>query len=169
MDDFKSHFIQKQALGKLGNELEEDTKAIWGVMSAQHMVEHLAEIFRISIEDHPYGLITPEEDLYKYRRFMLSHRPIKRFANYPGLPPRALADLKFHSIAEALQDLSTKIDAFYQFYNQNPDIRIIHPYFGNLNGWEWEVFHYKHMIHHLTQFGLLPEDYVIVRSEDLDA
>ena len=53
MDDFKSHFIQEEAFGKLGNELKEDTKAIWGSMSAQHMVEHLSEIFRTFYRESP--------------------------------------------------------------------------------------------------------------------
>ena len=170
MDELKSNFIRVEALEKLKNDLKVDSQAVWGKMSAQHMVEHLSRIFLMSIEkENPIGLVISEQDLYKYRRFLLSNRPIKRHVNFPGLPPGALDELKQHTLADAVAELKDRIDQFYLFYDENPDERKLHPYFGNLNGWEWEVFHYKHMIHHLTQFGLLPEDYSIVTTQDISA
>ena len=56
---------------------------------------------------------------------------------------------------EAVADLSRSVEAFETYFKVDPDIRTMHPVFGELNFEEWVLLHYKHVTHHLRQFELL--------------
>jgi hydroxymethylglutaryl-CoA reductase len=118
------------------------------------MVEHVSLLFYISRLESPRHIFTPEELIEKAKRFLWNEKPFRQNTVGPGLPEEPMP-LRFSSLDEAKGRLIDSIGAYYQFFEENPDKKTIHPAFGYLNMEEWERFHYKHIIHHFTQFSLI--------------
>lgn len=130
-----------------------DTKPLWGIMSTQHMIEHLLMTVKVSNGKIKVECFNPPEKLPTLKRFLLSERPLpKNFIN-PIIGERLLP-LQFDSLKNAIDNLVLEIKAYYTFFEINPDALITNPTFGDLNKHEWEVFHNKHFTHHLEQFGI---------------
>lgn len=68
MQEEKLAFISKEMFLLLKSSTQ-DTKRKWGKMNLQQMVEHVRDFFNVSIEQIKFGLITPDEDLPKYKAF----------------------------------------------------------------------------------------------------
>ena len=136
-------------------DLSTETKAIWGTMTPQLMVEHLVLAVQSSNGKYPINeFITPPEKLNVMKRFLLSSRPLPRnFTNTiigEGLKPLVYSDLD-----SAKEELLKEINDFHKYFEAIPEAKPINATFGPLNYEEWIVFHNKHFTHHLTQFGLL--------------
>lgn len=135
--------------------LKQDSIAVWGTMSAQHMLEHLLLILELSRGKFVVSIITPPEKIEKIKRIMLlSEAPFKRDFIAPFLP-EGLQPLLFGTIEHAKKALLAEADAYIQYWEHNPYSRFSHPIFGELSANEWHLFHRKHFTHHFTQFGLL--------------
>ncbi len=139
--------------------LRDDTAPIWGSMTSQHMVEHLAMSIQSSTGKIIFDrFITPEDKLNIAKRFMNSSRPLpKLFVNEvisevigEGLLPLANNDL-----SSAIRELKKEVEYFDEYFTRNPEAKPINATFGPLDHKEWITFHNKHFTHHLTQFGLL--------------
>lgn len=59
-----------------------------------------------------------------------------------------------NSLGEAINALKEEVHFFYSLFKLQPKSKISHPVFGMLNFEEWLLFHQKHAVHHLKQFGL---------------
>ncbi len=148
-------FLQKTALDLL-EKLTVEHPAKWGLMSPQHMVEHLGSTFMISngktrLPDPP---LPPEQ---------LARRREKFFANTAGFPQNVqnpilgdgLQPLRFENLEAAKAKFLAAAAAFWAFWAENPDEKLVHPIFGGLDFWEWQEFHRRHVSHHFAQFGLI--------------
>ena len=58
-------------------------------------------------------------------------------------------------MADALTELESEINHFFKVYSENPLLRTINPFFGNLNFEEQVQLLHKHATHHARQFGLI--------------
>lgn len=134
--------------------LKPDTQAVWGKMSAQHMVEHLSGVFWISAGKIKVGCHTPAEKLPVMRKFLESERPMPRNFVSPAVGENLLP-LRFSAFEEAVEDFKKAHEAFLDYFEKQPDAKLTNPAFGDLNFEEWKQFHRKHITHHFTQFGLL--------------
>jgi len=141
--------------------LSNDTKPAWGVMTAQHMVEHLTMAVQSSTGKIVFDrFITPEDKMAIAKRFLHSSRPLpKLFVNEvisevigEGLIPLINKDL-----CSAIVELIKEAEYFDEYFTRNPEAKPINATFGPLNYEEWIAFHNKHFTHHLTQFGLIEE------------
>lgn len=128
----------------------------WGKMNAQQMVEHLTGFFRVSTGDIRMPVVSNEEHLPKLRAFLQSDKPFRENTKAPVLPEEPLP-VRNAGMQEALEELSNAVDAFFALFENDPDLTTTHPVFGVLNGDEWILLHYKHVTHHLRQFGLITE------------
>lgn len=139
------------------DELSDDSIGSWGVMNAQEMVEHLNDIYSISIENVRTQILTPQEHLPKYREFLYSDKAFRENTKAPesliGATPIALRNKNLESARESLNGT---ILNFFDYFNTRPDHKTLHPVFGTLNFEEWVRLHYKHVTHHFRQFNLLP-------------
>ncbi len=73
-------------------------------------------------------------------------------------PPSGLvqqAPLKFTTMQEAEDDLKQQIKLFADKFSSGEIVTSQHPVFGDLNFEEWVLLHYKHILHHARQFGLI--------------
>jgi hypothetical protein len=136
--------------------LEAAQPALWGKMNAQQMVEHLLDFIRVSTHKLQFPLVSPPEHLPKLMEFLYSD---KQFRENTKAPISVLGEeplpLRYPSFEEAVQKLSEELSHFFQRNANEPELRVLHPVFGELNYEEWIRLHYKHVTHHLRQFGLM--------------
>lgn len=157
MDQQKLDFICTGAFDKM-NALKEDSKAGWGVMNAQEMTEHLADFFNVSTQKVKTKLYTPEEHLPKYMEFLMSEKQFKENTKAPAeLLGETPLPLRFSSLDQAKQNLRQSVNDFNAYFREDDVKRTLHPAFGMLKYDEWVRLHYKHVVHHLKQFGLMEE------------
>jgi hypothetical protein len=120
----------------------------WGTMSAPQMVAHLNDAMRMAIGDMP---VAP-------RNLPLRFTPIKQLVIYclpfpkgaptaPELVSRIPADWPTECAT-----LLTLMDRFAQRDRGGPWPD--HPAFGKLTSKAWGVLAYRHVDHHLKQFGV---------------
>jgi len=155
MYEEKLAFI-KNDFFQLLSKISAGTKANWGKMDAQHMVEHVAAFFKVSTEKIKFDLVTPEEHLPKYREFLFSD---KQFRENTKAPATVIGEeplpLRYGSYEEAVQKLHKAVHEFLTYFKNDTAKKTVHPVFGPLNFQEWTLLHYKHIRHHLRQFGVL--------------
>lgn len=157
MEDQKLAFIKTGMFSLLKN-IPADTKGNWGKMNAQQMVEHTADFFDVSANKGKQQLFTPEEHLPKYMEFLLSDKQFRENTKAPlDVVPEEPQPLRTASMEAALKMLQQSVDDFCGYFENNPSQKTIHPVFGPLNFNEWVLLHYKHITHHLRQFGLMPQ------------
>jgi oxepin-CoA hydrolase/3-oxo-5,6-dehydrosuberyl-CoA semialdehyde dehydrogenase len=151
---FKEQFVCAGLLDHLSN-LKADTPAKWGKMNAQQMVEHLATFFDVSSGKLIYDLLTPAEQLPRYREFLHSE---KQFRENTRAPLEVMGEepmpVKYGSFEDAVSALRKSIDNFQEKFREDPTAKTIHPVFGPLDYSDWVQLHHKHCSHHLRQFGL---------------
>ena len=156
MDRVKFDFITIEFLQCL-NGLHGDAKGKWGKMNGQQMVEHVTDFFMVSSGKYKFPLVTPTEQLLKYRDFILSDKEFRENTKAPvNVVPEEPRTIQYASMQEALAALVTEINGFAEYFKNNPDASTTHPVFGELNLDEWVLLHHKHVTHHLRQFGLMP-------------
>jgi len=155
MDQEKLHFIQI-TFPQLLNNLEPGAQAKWGKMNAQQMVEHVADFFGLSVNKIQFDLVTPEEHLPKYMAFLYSDKEFRENTKAPeGVMPEEPAPERYAGLPEAVTALKTEVNDFIVYFSEDPAKKTTHPVFGSLDYNEWVLLHYKHVQHHLKQFGIL--------------
>jgi hypothetical protein len=134
--------------------LSADSPSQFGIMTPQHMVEHLIITFKLS-----QGKISlPEKEpspraLEAKQAILYGNMELPRGVKAPGLGDQ-LMELRFGSLDEAKVGLAKALEDFDLYYASNKDLKHYHPAFGKLNYEEWLAFHQKHFKHHLGQFGI---------------
>lgn len=145
--------LQTDLLNKLFAVTQKDVP-LFGKMSVQHMIEHLILALHTSNGKLAVECFTPAEKLPTLKRILLSERPLpKGFVN--PLIGEGLLELKYSTLDEAKEMLKIEIKDYELYFEMNPETLFVHPVFGSLNKEEWDIFHRKHFIHHMQQFGLM--------------
>ena len=141
------------------DQIQDDTKPLWGKMSAQQIIEHLTDGVLTSsgkkIVECPYS----GEKLERSRFFLMSDEPMPK--NFKAHFVDDNAGLRNESFELAVDEF---VEAWVDFEDHcldNPEIQHIHPVFGQLNLEEWRWMHRKHITHHFTQFGVVITDFSI--------
>lgn len=128
----------------------------WGKMNFQQMVEHVTAFFKVSTQKIKFDLVSPPEHMPKLKDFLMSD---KQFRENTKAPLNIIGEepfpVHYSSVEEAIKKLEKEVDHFFHFYQNDPSATAVHPVFGELNFDEWVRLHYKHVTHHLRQFGLL--------------
>lgn len=127
-----------------------DSKPLWGKMDAAGMLFHLQVPIRVSI-----GELSPKQSLIG-RLFgkmalkeALSDKPFRK-----GVPtsnefkPNSSFDLETEK-EKLIILVSSLVNMGPSALGKNP-----HPFFGVLTPEEWNILTWKHLDHHLTQFGV---------------
>lgn len=150
----KKEFLTKDVI-ELLKKLKPETNPAFGLMTAQHMVEHLSWTLkgctkRVGEVENP-----PTKGQLGFQRFIekgaiLEHRPSdKTKADLPAL--------KFENLDQAVEQVGVAIEKFYAHFEANPDFKCYNNFFGELNFDQLELFNHNHYRFHLWQFGLLEE------------
>ncbi len=146
-------FLKGDALSLL-QDLKEDAVAKFGILTPQHMVEHLIWVTKTTIgrKGEPEGAPT-KSHLY-FQKF-INDGAIFQYRPKEGASSADLKPLKYGSLQEAIAQVAPAIDRLYQYYEENPGAMAYNPIMGELTQAQLELFHAQHYRWHLYQFGLI--------------
>ena len=151
----KEQFIKETFLALL-QQANSGTASKWGKMDFQQMLEHVADFFQVSTQKQHYPFVSPPEHMPKLKEFLMSDKPFRENTKAPtSIIGEEPLPYRYASVDEAMQEVIAEVNYFFQLYADEPEITAVHPVFGELNYEEWVRLHYKHVTHHLRQFGLL--------------
>jgi len=116
--------INKSYLQEKFAQLPEDTKPKWGIMTAQHLVEHMEFFIQMALGNVPTEITTPEKYLEKMQDSLWNYQSMPKEFDHPILKKGEVEDLRFGSLAEAKEAyfkaydflIIKKSSSFIQFY-----------------------------------------------------
>jgi hypothetical protein len=149
LDDLFDPSARQAILARL-DRLEPTSARQWGKMDAAQMLAHCATAMEVATSDRPRKqaligrLLGP-----LVRRRMLGTQPFPR--NSPTDPTFVVSDSR--DFARERTRLQAVIETFAA---RGPEraAEAVHTFLGRLSGPEWGCMMYKHLDHHLRQFGL---------------
>lgn len=156
MQDINKREYLINEVPKLLATLKSGTKANFGLMTPQHMVEHLTWTIKSGAKKHKGERENPpNKKQLGFQKFLrngsiLQHRPSEKTKE--DLPP-----LKYGSLEEALSHIPEAIQRFYDFWDSDPGYLPYSSFMGEVSFEEVELFHFMHFRYHLWQFGLLEQ------------
>jgi Protein of unknown function (DUF1569) len=129
--------------------LQPDARRQWGTMTVNQMMEHAARTLEIAAGKKPshQAFLGKLIGWIFWRRFV-GPTPFQK--NGPSLP--ALVVQGEPEFSPTKDRLKTLLAEFHAVGEHGCDGNI-HGFFGRMTGTEWGVTQYKHMDHHLRQFG----------------
>lgn len=139
------------------SKLTEASKPSWGILTPQHMVEHLTMSVKASIGQVSLTAVTEEKHQEKFQEWLYSHKRMPKHYSNPAMKEGALMPLTYGSLNEAIEALAETYEAYIIHGKENPEDMNTHPVYGSINNYEWKLLHTKHFHHHFEQFGVLNE------------
>lgn len=138
-------------------QLKENTLPQFGLMTPQHMVEHLAMSVSFSNGRCPQPLYVSNERAQTSKRFILGDGdyPIGFKAPMLGDTPSPLVTADLNA---AICYLEEELNYFDSYFEENPDLVSMNPVLGELAYSEWIILHNKHFSHHFKQFNILTNE-----------
>lgn len=136
----------KSLLGRLEG-LHADTKARWGTLDAPRMLCHVADSLRVALGEIP----TAPRHSWIARtlgKFVVVHTGFEAPPGKVQTAPEMLTSrpASWQADVDACRRLATRVGS--------GAARAVHPAFGPLTPAEWGKLCWKHMTHHLRQFGV---------------
>lgn len=130
--------------------LSPDATAQWGKMNVSQMLAHCKEAFKVPLTEKKIpraflGLLMG----WMIKSKLYNDEPWKK--NLPTAPNFIIKDERnFETEKNALQELVNK------FHSAGPTgiSKYPHPFFGKFTPEQWGMSMYKHLDHHLRQFGV---------------
>ncbi|WP_055444545.1 phenylacetic acid degradation bifunctional protein PaaZ [Lacinutrix himadriensis] len=136
--------------------LKEDAKPEWGMMTPQHMIEHLEYTYKIaSGEIQDFEIATPSTILDKVHNSLWNYDKFPKNSQFPQLEKDTLEPLKHPDLATAIEKFKAQREKYIEFFKENPEAKLKNLVFGELNKYESYLLERKHLNHHFEQFGLL--------------
>ena len=139
----------RQEIGSRLTQLTPDRRAEWGRMSAQQMVCHLTASVQMATGEKA---VAPRHTPLRYP--VIKHLVLYALP-FPKNAPTA-TELVVASTPNAWgKDVDALQSALDRFIARGPEARWSdHPAFGRLSAQQWGVLVYRHVDHHLRQFGV---------------
>lgn len=147
--------VDRSVIATAMNNLTEDSKPTWGIMTPQHMVEHLEWFCQIALGKIEVEQVTPEKHIPKLQASLYDYRGLPKNFEHPLLRKGKPEDLRYPDLDSAKQALLDGLDAVDAIYKADPLATVTNPVFGDLNEYDWELYNTKHSLHHFTQFNLI--------------
>jgi len=130
--------------------LTPETTPKWGTMNVAQMLLHCQKPMDVA-----EGRLKLKRNLLSFlfgkmvKNSMLKQREFKK--NQPTVPA-----FKASTSPDFEQELSKLTQMFEKFGKQDPSVITDkkHPFFGEMTDEEWGILNYKHLDHHLRQFGV---------------
>ncbi|WP_296382765.1 phenylacetic acid degradation bifunctional protein PaaZ [Winogradskyella sp.] len=143
-------------IDKCLSQLSEDTKPKWGIMTPQHMLEHLEYTYKIaSGEIQDFEISTPEKILEKVYNSLYNYNEFPKDSNFPMLEKDTLDKLRYSDLTTAIEKFKEQREKYLEYFKEHPDAKLKNLVFGELNRYESYLLERKHLNHHFKQFGLI--------------
>jgi hypothetical protein len=141
--------IHNELLSRLAN-LTPEAAPQWGQMSPSQMMEHTARVLDMATGRKPMKQIFLGKALsWIFKKEFLGDKPFK-----PNRPTGPDFKIKEQPDFEATRiRLSELVAEFHNLGESGLDGNV-HAFFGPLTGKQWGETQYKHLDHHLRQFGV---------------
>ena len=130
--------------------LTADSQPLWGKMTVSQMLYHCQRPFEVAKGTLPLGWgVLGRLFGGMAKRKLMSDEPFVR--NLPTLhafkpPASPMFRQEQQKLKTLIQDFSLQGEGFI--------VNKLHPFFGRLSVEEWERLLFKHLDHHLNQFGV---------------
>jgi oxepin-CoA hydrolase/3-oxo-5,6-dehydrosuberyl-CoA semialdehyde dehydrogenase len=135
--------------------LKPDQKPIWGKMTAQHMVEHLASsVLTTTILSAREPQQPTAQQQQSKQQFIYSPDELPRNLQNPALQ-FGLPAYTHPSLLIASEKMKGSLQIFFRTFATHPTGISYTTFMGDMTFEEHLVFHYKHFKHHFSQFNLL--------------
>ena len=135
------------------NGLTPNQKPLWGKMKAQEMVEHLSDMLMMSRGTGNFTIDVDAETIARRQQFLSSDKEMAKNIAVPFT--KEIIELRHDELELALDEFADEWINFTEYYENNPNTSVIHPYYGALDFNLWLKMHDKHFTHHFKQFGLI--------------
>lgn len=141
--------VYEEIIGRM-NKLTAESQRLWGTMDVAQMLAHCNQAFKVPLSEksppkmYPFALIG-----WMMKSKLYNDSPWSK--GLPTAPSFRIADQRdFNKEKDQLTAMASR------FHQSNPASieKIIHPVFGKFSGEQWGMAMYKHLNHHLTQFGV---------------
>jgi hypothetical protein len=147
----------KQQIADRIQKIQPSSARLWGKMTAQQMICHLADSFRVTMGLKPWSTerisVTPIPLPDWFVKWVAFDLPLK----WPkGTPTRPEVDSERSGTqpTDFAADCGNLLQLLERFTQQPRGFEWQpHPIFGPLSDTEWMRWGYLHMDHHLRQFG----------------
>lgn len=150
MKNIFSTEVSEEVIARINN-LTADTIPKWGKMDVAQMLAHLNVVYeKVYDPNHPKtGSIKRFLLKIFVKSIVVSEKPYKK--NSPTAPEfKMVGEKDFENEKNRLIDYVQKTQELGKDHFHNTE----YPSFGILTGDEWNNLFYKHIDHHLTQFGV---------------
>ena len=138
------------------NKLTENTKPSWGILTPQHLLEHLEQGYKImSGEIQDFEIATPEKILEKVHNSLYNYDKFPKGSAFPTMKKGELEDLIHPDFETAKAKFFEAREAYKTFFKENPEATMKNMVFGELNRYESYLLERKHLNHHFEQFTIL--------------
>jgi hypothetical protein len=134
------------------NQLTPQSTGAWGKMNVSQMLQHCTMPLKVA-----YGDVKLKKT---FIGFLFGRIARKKMAE-SGIPfKKNLPTDKYFIIKEALPDFDQSrnelLTLVKRFTVEGPDgiTKDPHPFFGKLTSQQWDILQWKHLDHHLRQFGV---------------
>lgn len=136
--------------------LTENSQSNWGILTPQHLLEHLEMGYKImSGHIQNFEIATPENSVEKVRNSLYNYNKFPMGTKFPTLKKEALEVLIHPDLEAAKVKFLEAREAYKLFFKENPDAMVKNIVFGLVNKYESYLLERKHLNHHFEQFGIL--------------
>ncbi len=143
--------FNSDAFAEIENRLENlvaDTPRAWGKMDAAQMLHHCQGPLNIMLGINHYGMKPNWLAKVFFKKSLYNDKPWSK--NLPTAKAlRVKEDKNFDAEKTVLKELMSQLNAQREKATWDP-----HPGFGYFTNEQWGQMQYKHLDHHLRQFGL---------------
>ncbi len=131
------------------NSLSTQSERQWGKMNVAQMLAHCKEAFKVPLSEKSPPKIYPFA-LFGWMMKGKLYDDVPWKQNLPTAP-----NFKINEERNFENEKTGLITLVSRFHQSNPAAieKIIHPVFGKYTGVQWGKAMYKHLDHHLRQFG----------------
>ena len=132
------------------NKLSPASGRQWGKMNVAQMVAHCIEIFKVPLSKEKIPRIFMGRLIgWMIKSKLYDESPWKQ--SLPTAPGFRIKDERNFS-----EEKNKLTEVISKFYNAGPDgiSKYPHPFFGQFTAEQWGKSMYKHLDHHLKQFGV---------------
>ncbi|WP_044399765.1 DUF1569 domain-containing protein [Lacinutrix sp. Hel_I_90] len=137
----------QEILNRVEN-LNENAQPNWGKMTVGQMASHCQIPLNVILEKEDYGLKPNWLIILLFKKSMYNDKPWRK--NMPTPKRFQVIETKdFNTEKQKLVTLLNELHEHKEKNNWQP-----HPAFGKLTKDQWGQMQYKHLNHHLTQFGV---------------
>lgn len=131
------------------SQLTGESQRTWGKMGVSQMLEHSSRAVQLALNELPARRMFIGYAIGGFikRVALKDDEPMRE--NSPTVPGMTVTGE--YDFEQERKKLDALIDRFYATAEHLP--AHVHPFFGIMDSQEWAILMYKHLDHHLRQFG----------------